>query len=261
MSDIDLSRYRRDGRRIAGPADPGPRGGAFLGRVTEAAPAVGQFMKVIPRAVVGAEVSGGAGSPSDLGTTPTEVYLLGPGVPATNDEVVAQFVDYRWVTHRRVPTSGGPYYMGGCCSPGVPATITLTMLSIPHYCIPGANAGSDNDTFTYAISPPPAWSTVIRGAPSGPAWFSSTLHSWTGMSTNGEMGTVTYYLAIVGDGICRLHIWLGIVTTTFVAGTYDEYGGDSGAFFQIGAPGNTCSPFFLQSNSAAGSPACATLTG
>jgi hypothetical protein len=128
MSDIrdweDAARERlarENGRRPAW-EPPGYRNPAFLGRVTTAAPAVGKFMNVIPQSITGPEVEGGAAVSTDLSATPIGVYLVGPGVPNTGDQVVSRFVDYRWVAHKRGTTSGGGITVcPGCTS--YPATI------------------------------------------------------------------------------------------------------------------------------------------
>jgi len=132
MDDLELARILRDARDRSRPSPARSGSRAFMGRVTTTSPAVGKFMNVQPQSVLGAEVEGGAAIVTDLGSTPTPVYLLGPGVPATGDQVVARWSDWRWVARKR--SGGGSIHCFGSnyvptvltlsCSCGTPATLT-----------------------------------------------------------------------------------------------------------------------------------------
>jgi hypothetical protein len=101
MDDLELARILRAARARSAPPPTSTGSRAFMGRVTTTTPAVGKFMNVIPQAVLGTEVEGGSATITDLGSTPSPVYLVGPGVPATGDQVIASWSDWRWVARKR----------------------------------------------------------------------------------------------------------------------------------------------------------------
>jgi hypothetical protein len=128
MDDLELARILRAARDRSAPPPTSTGSRAFMGRVTTTTPAVGKFMNVIPQAVLGTEVEGGSATITDLGSTPSPVYLVGPGVPATGDQVIARWSDWRWVARKRGTGGSGPptVTMSNCACPSVPGTLALS---------------------------------------------------------------------------------------------------------------------------------------
>lgn len=124
--DLDRIRWERDRRHRPTREAGGFKHPPFLGRVTTLAPSPGHFIKVIPQGLLGTESEGSAGTSTDLGSTAIPVYLVS-GTPATGDQVVSRWVDYRWVTRRRGGGTGsGPGDISGCGCQHTPSPLTLT---------------------------------------------------------------------------------------------------------------------------------------
>ena len=98
--------------------------------VVTASPAVGKFLMMNPVSVLGAESEGAAGVITVNSSVKVPVYLVGPGVPQTGDLLVCRFVDYRWVTQRRTPTSHPG--SGACTGYLVPITPSFVYFACPN---------------------------------------------------------------------------------------------------------------------------------
>jgi hypothetical protein len=139
MDDLELARILRAARDRSAPPPTSTGSRAFMGRVTTTAPAVGKFMLVQPQSVLGTETEGGSATITDLGSTPTPVYLVGPGVPATGDQVIARWSDWRWVARKRGTGGSGPPTIdpgAGCFCRSVASVLYLSVPAhsgIPDY--------------------------------------------------------------------------------------------------------------------------------
>lgn len=129
--DLQRLRVSRAASRDGGSGPTSGSGRAFVGKVTTAMPAVGEFLLLQPVTVLGAESEGSAGSftPPDTAAR-VAAYLLGPGVPVTGDYLVARSVDNRWVVERS-GRSGYDYHyivdIPGCFCDPLPATIGMSV--------------------------------------------------------------------------------------------------------------------------------------
>jgi hypothetical protein len=95
--DLDRERTRRQAVIPSGPLPPAQGEPAFVGRVTTAHPVVDHFLLVNPVTVLGTEGEGNAPARTVDTSVSVPVLAIGPGVPATGDDVDCHHVDYRWV--------------------------------------------------------------------------------------------------------------------------------------------------------------------
>lgn len=129
-ADIDRERLRR-AQRDRDQADLTYRSGAItLARVTSsgATLAVGKLLAAIPQVVLGDESEGATAVYEDRGSNPIFVDQLGPGVPATDDKILAHHLPYRWVMRRGEPEGGG-----GTLFPCLPCDLPQTALTMEMY--------------------------------------------------------------------------------------------------------------------------------
>lgn len=132
---LDFERLRAS-RPEFEPPELDPENGAlpaFLGRVvsTQMSIRAGQFCRVMPTSVLGAEREGGSAAfapfPSGSDSPAVLVYLMGSFVPRTGDYLVCRRVDHRWVAE----TSGGSISHGTgvllpSCFCAVPSSLQMT---------------------------------------------------------------------------------------------------------------------------------------
>lgn len=218
LSELEKLRLIRAGRDESQVDRQTANGLPFVGRVTTATPAVDKFVNVIPQILLGDEVENGTASWADAGSTPVPVLLLGPGVPATGDRVLARSVGHRWVARRKAAGGGGGTgSLGLCCDPS-PGTITLAVV--------GGFAGVIEDcTLVYGATPPGL-------APYLPA--NTYLSTTTFFDAFGE--EYRYYLSCSGSALNLIHVY---ESSIFGA----PYGGVGQVYtWTTGVP-NTCSPF------------------
>jgi hypothetical protein len=226
MDDLELARILRAARDRSAPPPASTGSRAFMGRVTTTTPAVGKFMNVIPQAVIGTETEGGSATITDLGSTPTPVYLVGPGVPATGDQVIARWSDWRWVARKRGTGGSGPptITIPGCSCTAIPATLSMTST--------GPCDGVFNDC-TIIWGTNPTGYTGCTGVTS-PSFLSTT-------EFTDALSGLVYRYRVTCDTI---FIRINRVYKDTGSGCFN----DSSIYtWSLATTGNTCSPFAMTS--------------
>jgi hypothetical protein len=161
------------GKDIGRATPSGSQGNAaFCGQNTTSHPVVGEFLTLVPTGVMGPETEGSAGV-FTVGSQTVEALLLGPGVPAIGDYLVARRVSNRWV----VEIGSGESVP---CPEGHPTVANVTAYNP---CTSGAYSGL-NVTVKFAGS------TVATGTTS-----SGGTYSYSPTTT----GVYSFYFSIGGD--------------------------------------------------------------
>ena len=239
MRDLEYTlrpRQDRDGaeiaRRAVGLAPAGQL--SFVGRVDDDAKqptAPGYYYLVNPVSVLGPEVEGATANLVADMTRTVIVCVIGTKGPSAGDDLVCKFVENRWVAERYGATSPPPPppppTIPGCTCSVIPGTLTMSS-SGP--CVP-----SDFQACTIVWQPTPSWAS---GLALGSNCFLSTarlLDPFTGgyFYYNLNCDTIYFRLSRVYDGTTNY----GFTGTPYQDATIYTW--------QIGEPGNSCSPFLL----------------
>lgn len=212
----------------------------FVGKVISTSPnlVVGKFVNVIPQILLGTEAENQTPIWTDAGSTPVPVMLLGPGVPATGDRILARSTNHRWVSKRKAVTGGGlTGTLLGCSCAHPPATLTMTVSGT--VC---ANGLLNSCTITYRTTP-----TEL-----GPLHLGTSAYLSTATFADPQTGDLFYYYLGCFSSIIR-------ISRVFPYSIYGSPFLDSVIYFwTIGLPGNTCSPFLLSNGQIffGGDPSC-----
>lgn len=246
--DLERLRLAQAAREIG---DDAPQAGQdrFVGKVLSsgASLAVGKFALVRPQILLGTEVEGGTISATNAGdgTASVPVLMLGPGLPATNDLVLARHVDHRWVAKRKGSSGGGggTGTLAGCSCAHPPAVLTLTASS------EGCSNGLFHScTITYKTVP----------SSLGPLRLGSSAYLGDTSFVDTQTGDSYYYYLSCFGSVIRL-------SRVFPTSIFGSPFLDSVIYvWTIGLSGNTCSPFSLTNGAvfSGGDPTCVlTLTG
>ncbi len=233
----DFERIRLQMAELVWP-EPDLSGGgvpAFVGRVTSLASniKVGSFLMVQPMMVLGPEIEGGSGDFTSVGSTRVPVYLLGPGVPSTGDDLVCKFVDNRWVAERSNGSGSGTGGIGtipSCFCTAIPITLTMTSAS------PTCNYGMFQSC-TIQYQPVPA---VYAALDLGSSAFISVESFADAMAG----GALFQYLLL-----CQYNQFS--LTRIYATSPYGSPWEDAILYtWFVGSYGNTCSPFHLDNGAA-----------
>lgn len=251
MDDLEIARLLREDRRQSQPDRAGPRHAPFLGRVLTSSAAAGKFMKVVPRALVGSEAEGSAASATDLGAVPTLVYLVS-GSPASGDEVLCQFVDFRWVTRRRGGTGRVvTFRVLGCDS----TTLTGSSISATQggTTVTGIDAVTvpATGTWSYTVTPaagyaPKSGTFTITGTtllvtvnvvPAAPYFCDYCGHTVTSLAVTWSFGTTTYNHTFTWNGVAVATPWVRYAVNIWVRLLWPDRppGGSPVLVFQAGS--------------------------
>jgi hypothetical protein len=233
MDDLWRLRLRNDAFRTPWPSLASGGSPAFVGKVTTASPAVATFVLVNPVTVTGAEVEGGPGVLTADPDATIPVYLIGPGVPATGDDLVCRFVDYRWVAERvtgGTPDGGKVGVIPNCFCTAIPATLAMTSAD------PNCNFGMFQSCSIRWGPTPEEFAPLAIGENS----FLST-ESFPDPITNGAL--FRYLL------VCQFNQFS--LTRLYPESPFGSPYRDGVLYsWLIGATGNTCVPFHLDNGRA-----------
>ena len=208
---------------------------SFVGRIFADAKqpiAPGYYYLVNPVAVLGAESEGGAPTLVVDATTTALVCVIGTKAPSSGDDLICRFVENRWVAERYgvsppppPPPPPPPVTITGCTCTAIPATLQMSSS--------GPCVASDFQACTLQWGPTPSE-------------FSSL-----GLGANCFLSTLVFNDPIAG-GTFRYNLSCDTVffrlSRVYEATDFSPAFHDSTIYtWQIGAPGNSCSPFLLSS--------------
>jgi hypothetical protein len=207
---------------------------SFVGRIVadvHQPTAPGYYYLINPVSVVGVEAEGGSPTLLPDATTTALVCVIGTRAPSAGDDLICRFVENRWVAERygatppSPPPPPPPVTIPGCNCTAIPTTLHMSS-SGP--CVP-----SDFQTCTIQWGPTPAE-------------FSSL-----GLGANCFLSTLVFNDPIAG-GTFRYNLSCDTVflrlSRVYEATDFGPAFHDSTIYtWQIGAPGNSCSPFLLSS--------------
>lgn len=191
---------------------------SFVGQVVSSSPAVGKFITVNPVRVLGTETDGSAATIAVATGTAIPVYLVGPGVPATGDQLVCRWVSDRWVASR---ATGSGSYTRGYCHCTFPSTLTVTFDLSDYFAAPNIGTVPFGLTGPWTLNYGPAptgmpTTTILELEGSGlgatfsnPGWFSAAIPG--GFRYSG-ITSMDLYVAIGFSGCAARLITLGYLT-------------------------------------------------
>jgi len=182
------------------------------------------YFAVHPVAVTGDEVEGSAGSPDVAASAQELVLVLGPGLPAAGDCLIALQVSDRWVAQFGKASDNQFVELDGCLCTKTPVSLHLV----------SNNHTADNGMFqdaTLVYGPTPDWAIPLA---LGDSCFLST-ESFTDQDTG---DTYRYYFTCSGI--------VYILTRVYEFSAYGSPFKDVNRYvWTIGVQGNTCDPYDL----------------
>lgn len=234
MDDLWRARIGVDDTIAPDPGRRSPGTPAFAARVTSTGTlSIGDFVRVEPVDVSGAEVNGTAGV-FTAGTTHLFALPIGPGAPVTGDLVIVRRVEHRWVFDKKLTGGGGGIYGNGhipnCFCDPIPGTLTMTSAD------PACNYQMFQSCTIQWQPTPPSFGPLNLG----PNAFISN-ESFSDPIGGGAM--FFYYLNCTFNQFSLTRIY----PTSPYGSPYRD-----GILYTwlLGATGNTCLPFHLDNGSA-----------